>query len=601
MEILRSVLRELPEFQQLLAALDSGQSPAAVSGLAAVHRAHFAACLGQESGRPVVMVCADEGEAERMARDLSFLTGGEVPVLAARSFLFHNIATVSRQWEHRRLRLLYRLTRGEVPCLVATVEALLQRTLPPEALERACAALAVGQTADLEELTAHLTEAGYVRCEQVEGPGQFALRGGILDVYSPAMEAPVRAEFFGDEVDALGIFDPVTQRRTANVEQAVLLPAAETLPHLAPGGLAGLLKQLDQRSAAAVRDGLEELAATLRQDREALEEGRSFPAADRYLPLIYPELATAADYLPYDACVLFSESSRVGERAKTWQWQLEEDVKTLLERGELDGACGALSRSYDQLCRRLEDFPFAYLDSFALSAYPAAPRCVLSLMAKQLPSFGASLETAVQDLSHYQSAGFSVLVLVSSEQRALNLQTLLREQKVKAGVDFALKALPRPGQGLQGEVHPGFYLLLPEEGLEVQGPLLAGHQHQDGKPGALIVAQVLHRSLQAGPEGGQLLGHQGQHTPGSRRIGGQGEGIQIRKGEVLQPAAQLVIGAGQRPAGPIQLAPLQQGLDVLLQLPLPGLGPLPHPAALREEDAGVIGEIVCRGGQLRID
>ena len=75
-----------------------------------------------------------------------------------------------------------------------------------------------------------------------------------------------------------------------------------------------------------------------RQDREALEEGRSFPAADRYLPLIYPELATAADYLPYDACVLFSESSRVGERAKTWQWQLEEDGKTLLERGELDGA-----------------------------------------------------------------------------------------------------------------------------------------------------------------------------------------------------------------------------------------------------------------------
>ena len=62
----------------------------------------------------------------------------------------------------------------------------------------------------------------------------------------------------------------------------------------------------------------------------------------------------------------------MGERAKTWQWQLEEDVKTLLERGELDGACGALSRSYDQLCRRLEDFPFAYLDSFALSAYPAA-------------------------------------------------------------------------------------------------------------------------------------------------------------------------------------------------------------------------------------
>ena len=105
--------------------------------------------------------------------------------------------------------------------------------------------------------------------------------------------------------------------------------------------------------------------------------------------------------------MLFSESSRVGERAKTYQWQLEEDVKTLLERGELDGSCGELCLPFDRLCRRLEDFPFAYLDSFSLSSYPVYPKCLLSVMAKQLPSFGASLETAVQDLSHYQSAGFA--------------------------------------------------------------------------------------------------------------------------------------------------------------------------------------------------
>ena len=123
MELLRSVLKNLPEFQELTAALEGGKSPAAVSGLAAVHRAHFAAALGQETGRPVVVVCADEGEAGRMARDLSYLTGGEVPVLASRSFVFHSIATVSRQWEHRRLALLWKLRNGELPCLVATVEA----------------------------------------------------------------------------------------------------------------------------------------------------------------------------------------------------------------------------------------------------------------------------------------------------------------------------------------------------------------------------------------------------------------------------------------------------------------------------------------------
>ena len=473
MELLRSVLKNLPEFQELTAALEGGKSPAAVSGLAAVHRAHFAAALGQETGRPVVVVCADEGEAGRMARDLSYLTGGEVPVLASRSFVFHSIATVSRQWEHRRLALLWKLRSGELPCLVATVEALQQRTLPPQVLDSACTVLEPGQQADLNQLTEVLTAAGYVRCDQVEGAGQFALRGGILDVYSPGMAAPVRAEFWGDELDTMGTFDPSTQRRTENVDRAVLLPAAETLPQLAHGGLSGLLERLDQLSAKARKDGNEDLAVTLQQDRDALGEGRSFPAADRYLPLIYPKAATAADFLPLDACVLFSESSRVGERAKTYQWQLEEDVKTLLERGELDGSCGELCLPFDRLCRRLEDFPFAYLDSFSLSSYPVYPKCLLSVMAKQLPSFGASLETAVQDLSHYQSAGFAVLVLVSSEQRALNLQILLREQKVKSAVDFALKTLPKPGQiiltvgGLSGGLeYPDLKLAVITEGQE---------------------------------------------------------------------------------------------------------------------------------------
>ena len=471
MNILRFVLQNLPEFQQLLAALDGGQSPAAVSGLGAVHRAHFAAALGAASERPVVVVCADEGECERMARDLAFFTGQAVPVLTARQFTFHNAATVSHQWEHRRLKLLWALSEGELPCLVASVEALQQRTLPPDVLKQATLELATGQQIDLNDLAARLTAAGYTRCQQVEGPGQFALRGGILDVFSPAMDAPVRAEFWGDEVDAMGSFDPATQRRTENLDRAVLLPGAETLPQLAPGGLGGLLALLDKRIAKAEKDGHKELKATLESDREALEQGRSLPAVDRYLPLIYPTLATAADYLPLDACVLFSESSRVAERAKTYQWQMEEDVKTLLERGELDGSCGDLSRSFAQLNQVLENWPVAYLDSFTLSTYPTPPRCVLSLMAKQLPSFGASLETAVQDLSHYQSAGFGVLVLVSSEQRALNLQTLLREQKVTSGVEFSPKTLPKPGQimltvgGLSGGMeYPGLKLAVITEG-----------------------------------------------------------------------------------------------------------------------------------------
>ena len=471
MKLLTAALNRIPEFQQLLSAMEGGRCPVALSGVAAVHRTHIAAGVGLITQRPVVLVCADEGEGERLARDLAAFTEQAVPVLTPRSFTFHNVASVSRQWEHRRLDLLHKLGAGELPYLVATIEGLLQRTMPPAVLEQCCVTLTVGQTRDLNELTETLVSAGYTRCDQVEGVGQFALRGGILDVYAPGAEAPVRVEFLGDEVDAMGLFDLSTQRRTENVETVTFLPAAEVLPQMAPGGLAGLAAKLQKLAAKATREGLKDLAATLEQDREAIAQGRAFPAMDRYLPLIYPDLATAADYLPGDACVVFSECSRITDRAKTYQWQMEEDIQTLLERGQLDGSCGELARTYPQLCAFLENWAVAYLDSFTTSNYPTPPRAVLSLMAKQLPSFGASLETAVQDLTHYQNMGFSSLVLVSGEQRALDLQALLRDQKVKAAVEFQLKEVPKPGQtvitvgGLSGGMeYPDIKLAVLTEG-----------------------------------------------------------------------------------------------------------------------------------------
>ncbi len=416
----------------------------ALSGASAIHRVHIAAAVGLITRRPVVLICADESEAERLAQDWP-LADSPVPVLTPRSFTFHNAASVSRQWEHRRLSLMWELLQGKHPFLVATVEALLQRTMPREILKHCCRELKPGDICDLNQLAEDLSAAGYTRCEQVEGVGQFALRGGILDIFSPAMEQPVRVEFFGDEIDAMGSFDPSTQRRTENLDAALLLPAAEVLPQMAPGGLAGLAKQLSKLAAHALRSGNSPLSQTLERDGEAIAQGRTFPAMDRYLPLIYPETATMADYFPPDACLIFSECPRVTERAKTYQWQLEEDIKLLMEQGELDGSCGDLALTFPHLCQRLEDWACLYLDSFAASGYPTPPRALLSITAKQLSSFGGSLETAVQDLVHYQNSGYSSLVLVSGEQRALDLQTLLREQKVKAAVEFKLTQLPTPG------------------------------------------------------------------------------------------------------------------------------------------------------------
>ncbi len=233
--------------------------------------------------------------------------------------------------------------------------------------------------------------------------GQFALRGGILDVYSPACEKnPLRAEFFGDELDTMGYFDPITQRRTENVEEAVLLPVAETEAHLHPQGTAGLCEDLRAIIARQQRRKTpnQALIDTLQKDCEALENETLFASADRYMALIYPEFTTAAAYLSQEAVVAFCDHGNLqrAEKEKAEEFGLLLDSfltsGTLFGElcdyyGSIGGSGRAAARPGGRLLRRLPRGP--------VSREPAAQK-LLSFTARQLPGYGGSLETAASDL-----------------------------------------------------------------------------------------------------------------------------------------------------------------------------------------------------------
>ena len=405
--LLPGLLTRGEDYIRLKEALGQGKSPLALSGLSAVLRSLVAAALRQETGRPLVLVCADEGEALRMAGDLGSFLGTEVPVLPGRDLQFHP-AAASRQWEHTRIALLSALARGTLPVLVATLEGLLLRTMPQEVLFNASRHLAIGESMALDSLADALTAAGYTRCDQVEGTGQFALRGGILDVYTPGLDLPVRMEFWGDEIDSMGLFDPVTQRRTAQRESVELLPAAEVL---APDGT-------------------------------ALEGPR-----DLALPRVYDQTVTAADYLPANALVGLCDIPRLWEHSRGWQWQLEQDVLALLEEGTLsDGRNAVFCRSLEDFCGKKTDRTLLYLDSFLTGSLPARPEALLSFTGRQLTGYGVSYEVVTEDLRQYLREDYAVVVLTASRRKADALQAMLREDRVYSAVDETLHTLPEPGQ-----------------------------------------------------------------------------------------------------------------------------------------------------------
>ncbi len=454
MHPLQSALRGLPEYQALLRQADHAGA-SAVTGLSSIHRAHMIAALREDTGRPILVVCQDELAASRTVQELSGFLGEKPPIFPSRELTVLRAASVSRGWEQQRLAMLHQLMHRGYPVLVTSMEAMSLRTMPRQVLAAASMPLAVGGSYDMDTLLRRLTDLGYHRSTLVEGVGQFAVRGGILDVYSPAASAPVRAEFFGDELDAMGFFDPTSQRRTENVREILLLPTAEVLPQLHAGGVEGLVKDLGGLLSRYKRrkHPHQALMDTLEADMDTLSSGASFAAGDRYLSLIYPQRETLADYLPPETIVVFADRIAIERQHRQSLEEQGQSLDPLLENGTLAGELCEFYENFEETCNKLTGNAVIYMDNFLSAAFPESlpPQQLLSVTVKQLPSYGGSLDTAVGDMQHYAGSGFGTLVLCGSRHRGELLLEAMEARGVKGRLAFPLTALPQPGQVLLAE------------------------------------------------------------------------------------------------------------------------------------------------------
>ena len=329
MERIAQLITDLTEYDTILDSVRNRKTPVEVTGLSPIHKANLAAALAGQLHRQAVVICPDELACDRMARDLEAFSDRAVAILPTREFIFHNIESSSREYEHKRISVLCDLAAGK-KTVVTTIPALLMAAMPPEQLKQATFTIDFNGEYDTDELVKQLVLAGYRRCMQVEGEGQFSLRGGILDIFVPGEGNPVRIEFFGTEVDTMSYFDIGSQRRTRSLEKLVCLPNMEVLPTLAPDGVDGLIARIEKMIASRSKKH-PDLDRNLRRDMERLRNDGIFPAADKYLPYIYPELSCAADYIPEDAMVFVDDFRGAREAARVFDLRMKEDIEALLE------------------------------------------------------------------------------------------------------------------------------------------------------------------------------------------------------------------------------------------------------------------------------
>ncbi len=422
MKFLCDMMESSKDFKRLLQSVNNKRC-VSLSGLTAVHKANiiYSLCLSRKCR--AFCVAADEREAALLAEDLSAM-GITAAVYPYRDMSFRNIEGHSREYEHQRLSVLMGILSGELQCVIACADAASQYTVPPKSLEEATLRLKCGESVSVDKCIRALTLMGYERTDQIEGVGQFSLRGGILDFFSPDSTRPVRIEFWGDEIDSQSYFDLTTQRREEAAEEITLSPSSEVFL----SDREGLAKKIEKKANLLRSENSQKAKEVLLSEADAIRNMRHLSCLDKYIGLIYDEKATLLDYLGEDFLTFVSEESSVKERLSAAEFRWKEDLVDYFAEGVLCRGFDTYSLSYNDMLEVLKPSGVIYLDNFTHGSHELPISDIISFSAKQLPSLSGTISEFCEELEAVDREKSTIVILAHTEKGAKNITEALCEK-----------------------------------------------------------------------------------------------------------------------------------------------------------------------------
>lgn len=437
MKALTEPLLELESYRHLLENMEKKHTPVFVSGVIDVQKSHLLYGLRVHTQRPVVVLTHSEVRAKEIWEDLRFFTKEGV-YYPARDILFYSADVHSMEMNRQRFLALERLLDGHCPLLVASMEALMDRFPPKKDFSSFVLTLKTGDQVDLEELMKKLIFMGYERTELVESPGQFTLRGGILDLYSLTAEEAVRIEFWDDEIDSIRSMDAQSQRSVEKLDEVRIFPMRELVYDEERGqrAAAKMEKEYGKFLKKLEKSGDEEAAERLREvmgeQIEALKTGGRFDGAGSILPFFYEDSVSLFSYLPEDAILCFDEPQRLAEHMRTIEEEYQESMKGRIAQGFLLPSQSEMLWDYTALLRQAEGFAQVLMAGLSQKTPGFVPVEQVNFVVRSTPSFQKRADLFCEELAELRREKFRTLVLAGSPTRANRITAELTERELPA-------------------------------------------------------------------------------------------------------------------------------------------------------------------------
>jgi len=473
------IIREDREFRSIIETLKEEflkekPLPIAVGGLSGGATSAFlieslreAMKLQRERGSkaPILVLVPRDEDRHRITCEL---TGAGVNALEykLREPVFHNISA-SHDVDRERLSVLHSVLTGRCDAVVTTPAALLCYTMPSEVLKRLTLSLSIGDEMSPTELAESLSSMGFSFVENVEEKGQYSKRGGIVDFWSGEEEAPIRVDFFGDEVDRITYFDPITQRSLEQMKSFLALPGKEMVVD----------KDARIRISCAIekllsKKGLDdEVRLKLERELAEVKSGTGMHFIDKYMGLVYEKHETLIDYIYLHSrvSVLLLDTSATKENAEKFCEKLSKDALGMLSYGANTKEAAVWCASLGEYESLLEKNVCVHINTFAGGVGNIKLSGLFGFRTRRIVSYGSNIRMLFEDILALRKGMYRTVILCENKQGAESLISTLSDMDVIASsiVDREFDISRAVGGGIYVGVgsSEGFDLITPKVAL----------------------------------------------------------------------------------------------------------------------------------------
>lgn len=440
MRALLAPLEELGEYEEIKKMLAKDRVSIALSGCVDSQKLHMIYGLG-EGVRYKIIVTFSDLRAKELYEDYKFYDRN-VMLYPAKDLIFFQADIHGNQLTMERIRCLRKLMEGKPVTVITTYDALMAPQTPVDAWKKHVIHIDKQSSVEESGLAARLVELGYEKNYQVEAPGQFSIRGGIIDIFDLTEENPYRIELWGEDVESIRSFDILSQRSIEKLESVTIYPATELI--LSDEELRSGIRKIQaecKQYAAKLRDEMktEEAHRIETQVRELAEQllelgvSRGAVNLESYVRYFYAELSTLLDCFEQDkSCIFIEEPLRVREHASAIELEFRESMMHRVEKGYILPGQMDVLYSMEETAARITRGRVVTLSMIEGKNPLFKIDRKFDIQARSLSSYNNSFEALVKDLGHYKRKGYRILLLSGSRTRAKRLAEDLREQEISA-------------------------------------------------------------------------------------------------------------------------------------------------------------------------